>query len=171
VAVSDSRPTILVIDDEPPVRELTRRALEPEFSLLEAADGEAGLALLDQPYTTIDLVITDFIMPRIHGLAVIAALARYRPEVPIIAMTGHIDSALWEAAAKYGVRVLEKPFDLNALLASAREELAPSRDIRAVQGRRQARAGAPPPQGAAGLVAAAKALALLIKAPCSSGML
>ena len=39
MAVSDSRPTILVIDDEPPVRQLTRRALEPEFSLLEAADG------------------------------------------------------------------------------------------------------------------------------------
>ena len=171
MAVSDSRPTILVIDDEPQVRELTRRALEPEFSVLEAADGEAGLAFLDQPHTTIDLVITDFIMPRIHGLAVMTVLARYRPEVPVIGITGHIDSALWEAAAKYGVRVLEKPFDLGALLASVREELAASRDVRTVQARTKARAGGPRPQGAAGLVAAAKALALLIKAPCSSGML
>jgi DNA-binding NtrC family response regulator len=171
MAVSDRRPTILVIDDETSVREVTRRMLEREFSVLGAADGEAGLAILDQPQTAIDLVITDLIMPRINGLAVIAVLTRHRPELPIIAMTGHTDPALREVAAKYGVPVLQKPFGLGALLASVREELAAGQDGRAVQDGTQPRAAAPPRVRIRGLVAAAKALALLTKVPCPSGTL
>src|SRR5690349_436534 len=92
-AVQKPRPTVLIIDDEPLVRRVTRRALEAEVSVLEAADGEEGLALLDRPETTIDLVVTDFMMPKINGLGVIAVLARYRPELPVIGMTGHTDPA------------------------------------------------------------------------------
>ena len=162
VAESDRRPTVLVIDDEPLVRRIVRRALEPEASVLEAADGKAGLDLLDRPETrAVDLVVTDFMMPRVGGLEVMAVLNRYRPDVAIIGMTGHADLALREAAAKYGVRVLQKPFEIGALLASVREVLAESRARRGVQGRRQACAGVRPPP--AGLVAAAKALAIPVK--------
>jgi two-component system cell cycle sensor histidine kinase/response regulator CckA len=158
VAESDRGPTVLVIDDEAVVRDVTRRALEPHVSVLEAADGDDGLALLDQPQTNVDLVVTDFVMPRVSGLAVIAVLARYRPELPIIGMTGHAPPVLREVAATFGVRVLEKPFDNRVLVAMVREVLAETRERRRIEAGRRVRAGVRPSPG--GLVAAARTLAL-----------
>lgn len=156
---ADRRPTVLVVDDERLIRHVTRRALEPEIAaVLEAADGEEALALLDQPETTVDLVLTDFMMPRIDGLQVIAVLARYRPELLIIGMTGYTDPALREGAASFGVRVLQKPFDLGTLVASVQEILAESRDGRGVNGRRHAHRDGQRGQRV-NLVAAAQALA------------
>jgi CheY-like chemotaxis protein len=166
VVVRDRRPTILVIEDEASVRQVTRRALERDASVLEAADGEEGLALRDQLQPAIDLVVTDFMMPSIDGLRVIAVLARYRPDLPIVGMTGHTDPVLRESAARYGVRVLQKPFDIGVLVASVREVLSASPGTRAVQGRKQADAATPrPPEG--GLVAAAKALVPPSQASCA----
>ena len=51
--MSDRKPTVLVIDDEKVIRRVTRRALEPTFLVIEAADGEQGLALLDRRPATI----------------------------------------------------------------------------------------------------------------------
>jgi len=166
-AVQKPRPTVLIIDDEPLVRRVTRRALEAEVSVLEAADGEEGLALLDRPETTIDLVVTDFMMPKINGLGVIAVLARYRPELPVIGMTGHTDPALREIAAKYGVRVLQKPFDISLIVTSVRQLLA-ANGGNGVGKHRQTRKETTPRRRARGLVAAAKALVLPIKV-CGPG--
>ena len=118
------------------------------------------MTLLDEHDTAVvDLVLTDFMMPRLSGLEVIAVLTRYRPDVAIIGMTVHADLGLREAAAEYGVPVLQKPFEVDALLASIREVLAESRNGRGVQGRPQWRADGVRAPGAGGLVAAAKALA------------
>jgi CheY-like chemotaxis protein len=88
---ADHRPVVLVVDDETLLRGVVRRALESsEISVVEAPDGEDALALLDRG-VTVDLVLTDFMMPRISGLQVMAVLARYRPGLPIIGMTGHAD--------------------------------------------------------------------------------
>lgn len=152
--VPQRQPIVLVVDDEPLVRGVVRRALESsEISVVEAPDGEDALALLDRG-VTVDLVLTDFMMPRISGLQVMAVLARYRPELPIIGMTGHADPALREGAAKFGVRVLQKPFEIGALLASVRAILAERRDGRSVSGRKHRGA----PETTANLVAAARAL-------------
>jgi len=166
VAVPNRRPTVLVIDDEPLVRGVVRRALEPEISIIEAPDGEDGLALLDRG-VTVDLVLTDFKMPSIGGLQVMAVLTRYRPELPIIGMTGHADPALREGAAKFGVRVLQKPFEIGTLLVSVREVLAESRDGRSVSGRKRGGVGKNALGARTGrLVAAAKKLTLGKNAPC-----
>jgi CheY-like chemotaxis protein len=155
MAVPDHRPIVLVVDDETLLRGVVRRALESsEISVVEAPDGEDALALLDRG-VTVDLVLTDFMMARISGLQVMAVLARYRPELPIIGMTGHADPALREGAAKFGVRVLQKPFEIGTLLVSVREGLAERRNGRSVSGR--TRGGAP--ATTANLVAAARALA------------
>jgi CheY-like chemotaxis protein len=151
----EGRPIVLVVDDEPLVRSVVRRALESEMiSVIDAPDGEDALALLDRG-VTVDLVLSDIMMPRISGLQVMAVLARYRPELPIIGMTGHADRALREGAATFGVRVLQKPFEIGALVASVQEVLAESHDRRSVNGRRRGGAPAMTPS----LVAAAKALA------------
>jgi len=141
------------VDDEPLVRGVVRRALEPEMSVIEAPDGEDALALLDRG-VSVDLIVTDFKMPSIGGLQVITVLTRYRPELPIIGMTGHADPALREGAAKFGVRVLQKPFEMGALVASVREILAERRDERSANGRKHSGA----PETTANLVAAARAL-------------
>ena len=155
MAVPDHRPLVLVVDDEPLLRGLVRRALESSaMSVVEAPDGEDALALLDRG-VTVDLVLTDFMMPRTSGLQVMAVLTRYRPELPIIGMTGHADPALPEGAAKFGVRVLQKPFEIGDLLATVREVLAESRDGRSVSGRKHGGTTA----RTANLVAAARALA------------
>jgi CheY-like chemotaxis protein len=122
--VSDRKPTVLVIDDEKVIRRVTRRALEPTFLVIEAADGEQGLALLDRRPTAVDLVLTDFVMPRIDGGRVIAVLSQYRPDLPILGMTGPAVPALREHAARHGVQVLEKPFDLSTLRSIVQEVLA-----------------------------------------------
>src|SRR5882724_445941 len=140
VPVLQRKPIVLVVDDETLLRGVVRRALEPEMSVIEAPDGEDALALLDRG-VTVDLVLTDFMMPRISGLQVMAVLTRYRPELPIIGMTGHADPALREGAAKFGVRVLQKPFEMGALVASVREILAERRDERSANGRKHS--GAP----------------------------
>jgi DNA-binding NtrC family response regulator len=121
------------------------------------------LAFLDQPQTNVDLVLTDFMMPRVNGLAVITVLARDRPELPIIAMTGYAAPVFREVAAKHSVRVLEKPFDIGVLVATVQEILAETRERRGLKGRRRVRGRVRRPPG--GLVAAARALAK--KAPCS----
>src|SRR5882724_2116733 len=83
VPVPQRQPIVLVVDDEPLVRGVVRRALEPEMSVIEAPDGEDALALLDRG-VSVDLIVTDFKMPSIGGLQVITVLTRYRPELPII---------------------------------------------------------------------------------------
>ncbi len=164
MAVPNRRPTVLVIDDEPLVRRVARRALEPDLYVLEAADGEDGLVLLDQHQAAIDLVVTDFMMPKISGLQVIAVLAEHRPELPVIGMTGHADLALRGAAATFGVRVLQKPFEIGALIASVQEVLAESRDGRSVSGRKRGGVGKNARgTSMASLVAAAEKFTLLKK--------
>ena len=167
MAVPDHRPIVLVVDDEPLLRGVVRRALESsEISVVEAPDGEDALALLDRG-VTVDLVLTDFKMPSIGGLQVMAVLTRYRPELPIIGMTGHADPALREGAAKFGVRVLQKPFEIGTLLVSVREVLAESRDGRSVSGRKRGGVGKNALGARTGrLVAAAKKLTLGKNAPC-----
>jgi DNA-binding NtrC family response regulator len=115
--------------------------------------------LTQQETAAVDLGITDFVMPSVSGLEVIAVLTCHRPDVAIIGMTGHTHPALLEGAASFGVRVVQKPFEIGPLLASAREVLAESRDGRGVQGCSQGRAEGVRPRQAVGLVDAAKALA------------
>jgi CheY-like chemotaxis protein len=67
-----TRPSVLVCDDEPNLRELIRLSLGPGWSVHEAGDGEVALELARslQP----DLVILDLMMPRLNGLAVLSTL-------------------------------------------------------------------------------------------------
>lgn len=141
VPLVQRRNVLLVIDDEPLVRGIVRRALEPEIAVIEAYSGEAALALLDCPEPSVDVVLTDFMLSGISGLEVIAVLAEFRPELSLIGMTGHTDPALREAAVKFGVRVLQKPFEMGALITSVREVLAESRDRLTVSGRKHGEVG------------------------------
>ncbi|BCA56070.1 response regulator [Nitrospira sp. KM1] len=118
-------PTILVIDDEAPVRTLLRTVLERlGYDVREASNGRAALALCR--VQAIDLVITDIFMPDLNGLETISRLTHEFLNVKVIAITGaQGDPHMLEQARLLGARhTLVKPFSLPQLVSTVSYELA-----------------------------------------------
>lgn len=109
-----SRPSVLICDDEPNLRELIRVSLGPGYTIVEAADGEQALALARSLRP--DLVILDVMMPRLHGLNVLTelqadpALAGTR----VLVVTAQ-PASQEEARAKGADGVIVKPFSPDDL--------------------------------------------------------
>jgi CheY-like chemotaxis protein len=108
----------LVVDDDPGIRVLVTRILTRNGFIVETArDGaEAIEMVLQHDYKVITL---DLMMPRIDGFAVVKYLTEHRPELlaNLIVVTAFGSKALEKIPP--AVRFIEKPFDLNALLAEA----------------------------------------------------
>ena len=116
----DTGATVLVVDDEPAVRESTRRLLERSgFRARVAADGEEALREWQRDPKSVDLVLTDLAMPGMDGRALAAKLRELDPAVRVLCMSGFAGP---EGAA--GETVLEKPFTVAELLAHVRDALA-----------------------------------------------
>lgn len=111
--------TILIVDDEPSVRELIRDTLELEdHSVLEAVDGPTALEALVGPEFP-DCVVLDIMMPGISGLDVLTELRARTDtkELPVILLTAMSDDATTWAGWSAGANVfLPKPFDPGTLL-------------------------------------------------------
>lgn len=106
-------PTLLVLDDEPPVAALIRDVLQDEgFRVMACTSAQAALAALAS--VQIDLILTDVMMPGIDGLT-FARLARARPGCPplIFLSAGPLDEV---RAAFPEAPTIAKPFDLDTLL-------------------------------------------------------
>lgn len=117
--------TILVVDDEAIVLEITRVTLEDNgYKVLTARDGTEALALYAKEGDRIDLVFTDVVMPYLDGASTIRALQKLNPRVKVIATSG-LNTAEKVAGARtlMGVPLLEKPFTASALLARLGEML------------------------------------------------
>ncbi len=83
--VAGPRTTILVVDDIPAVREVTRLALEGAgYAVLEADDGEAALAAIEARCGRVDLVLTDVAMPGMDGTALARETHSRWPHIPIL---------------------------------------------------------------------------------------
>jgi len=115
------RPRALVVDDDAGIRVLVSRVLTRKgFAVDSARDGaEAIEKILQHDYAVIAL---DLMMPRIDGLGVVRYLAEHKPEKlgHVIVMTAFGAAAL-EKVCPPVERFLEKPFDINALVAQAVE--------------------------------------------------
>lgn len=117
---------VLVIEDDPALRELMTAILTSAgHQVIRATDGREGTALLARQ--TIDLVITDVLMPNQDGLETIMSIRRTHPNLPVIAITGgnRIDPAhyLRMARALGATRVLEKPFGVAEFARTVNELL------------------------------------------------
>ena len=128
-------PAALVIDDEPSVRRTIRNALEPRVcTVLEAADGETGLQMIDRGTPPIDVALIDLMLPNQNGLEVIDTLSHSHPELPLLCITGFGATAteLLESTLRdYCVPVLLKPFRSEELAQAVRVLLErPSRRTR-----------------------------------------
>jgi two-component system cell cycle sensor histidine kinase/response regulator CckA len=109
-------PVVLVVDDEPPIREMERRILEKRgYRVLEAPGGAEGVAMLKDG-KPIDLLIADLDMPEIPGEEMVRQIRTARPDLKVLYVTAHIDrlldvrATLWEGEA-----FLDKPFTTRGL--------------------------------------------------------
>jgi CheY-like chemotaxis protein len=117
--------TILVVEDSPPVRTLTRQVLERYgYKVLEAPDGEAALRLAARRSEPIHLVLTDVVMPGVGGRRLSEELARLLPDARVLYMSGYADDAVVRhGVLESGVAFLQKPFTPEALARKVREVL------------------------------------------------
>jgi len=114
---------ILVIDDEPGIREGIKRGLTPQGYIVETAEnGEQGLALFRQ--NPCDLVLIDVMMPGISGIDLIGETHRIDPEAVCIIITGYATVEMAVRAIKEGAYdFLTKPFSVDDLLLVVRQGL------------------------------------------------
>lgn len=124
------RATILVAEDQPGVRSFLAAALEDaNFAVLEAEDGAAAIALLEQ--REFDVVLTDLRMPKADGMAVLARARAIAPETAVIVLTafGSIERAV-EAMRLGAADFLTKPVESPAVLVLAVERALGERHLR-----------------------------------------
>ena len=117
--------TILLVEDEEALRRAAGRILERfGYHVLRAADGVEALETFRAHRDTIDLVITDVIMPRMGGEELLEALHRERPGLPVFLATGYTQTDLSiPAQAAAGVWFIQKPWTAEDLLTKVREVL------------------------------------------------
>jgi CheY-like chemotaxis protein len=158
--------TILVIEDDAVLRVIVRRRLEADgYRVLEAADGQSGLDLIETHAGRLDLVLTDIEMPRIDGITVAEVLAALRPLLGVVCMSAGIaESRFIERLALRPQPFLAKPFTRESLARALGVELARSRDLATrlmgleAIGRDRPPEGVGPPVLMGDLVAAARRL-------------
>ena len=122
-------PVVMVVEDEKLVRNLMGQTLQENgYSVLEAADGQAALELCERADCTIDVVVTDVVMPRMSGPEFAARLASVSPGTKVIYMSAYADNAsVRREAPGAEAGYLQKPFGPDALLARVRDVLASGR--------------------------------------------
>jgi CheY-like chemotaxis protein len=116
--------TVLVVEDADGLRELTRRLLERQgYNVLLAANADDALRLVEQN-PSIDLLLTDVVMPGASGPELTRTLLQQRPALKVIYMSGYTEDAIVQhGVLNQGIAFLHKPFTPEALGRKIREVL------------------------------------------------
>jgi UDP-3-O-acyl N-acetylglucosamine deacetylase len=119
--------TILVVDDEEKIRKTVCGILADEgFRVTEAADGRRALAIIEETHPR--LAIVDIWMPELDGIELVTRIRERAPSLPVIVISGHGNVETAMRMAQLGAfHFLEKPFTLDALLASVARALGRTR--------------------------------------------
>ncbi|WCO66018.1 response regulator [Iamia majanohamensis] len=116
-------PTVLVVDDDVDLLDLTVRTLaRAGWTVLRADGGDTALELAGE--VEVDVVLTDVVMPGTDGLALVEVLRRARPALPVVFTTGHDDPAIHAAVAATGAPLVPKPYTPATLRTVLHEALA-----------------------------------------------
>jgi two-component system cell cycle sensor histidine kinase/response regulator CckA len=110
--------TILLVEDERPVRSTVRRLLERHgYKVLEAANGHEALDLVASHDSEIDLVLSDMVMPGMGGTELASKVRTIAPKLPVLLMTGYTEEAITRAGERpLDEHIIEKPFTLTTML-------------------------------------------------------
>jgi PAS domain S-box-containing protein len=108
---------VLVVEDDPAVREFARRSLEATgYTVLVAAGGDEALRAIENQVETIDVLLTDIVMPGVHGPELAARIRAQRPGIGVVLMSGYAEDDLGpNAELNSSSEILPKPFNLEAL--------------------------------------------------------
>ncbi len=117
--------TLLLVEDEAPVRESVRRLLEGHgYTVIEAQNGTDALRLYDGNSTEIDVVLTDLTMPGMGGYELVEQLRSRRPSLRVVFMSGYAERVITSnGAVPPGTGYVEKPFSVETLMQRLREVL------------------------------------------------
>jgi len=117
--------TVLVVEDEAPVRSVARQVLERHgYTVLEAASAESALDIVTRYSGTIHLLLTDVVMPGLNGRELASRLAGLRPDARVIFMSGYTDDAVTRhGVLEPGSAYVQKPFTPDAIARKVREVL------------------------------------------------
>ena len=116
-------PLVLVVDDDPQVRELVRVNLEMEgYAVREAANAEEGLVAVDDDAP--DLILLDVMMPQVDGWEMLRRVQERHGigSIPVVMFSGQLDASSEAKAAARGAQAfVGKPFDLRALIEQTKQ--------------------------------------------------
>jgi two-component system cell cycle sensor histidine kinase/response regulator CckA len=117
--------TLLLVEDEPGVRELVRDILLAQgYRVLAAQDGVEALQVARQHQGPIHLLLTDVVMPRMSGRALADQLRSSYPGMRVLYTSGYTDNAIvHHGVLDEGVHFLSKPFEMEALARKVRKVL------------------------------------------------
>jgi len=128
VAVSDTQQgqeTILLVEDESTVRELTQQYLQAQgYTVFEAADPNIAMQISNAHSGPIHLLLTDVIMPVMNGHELAQRITEGRSETRVLYMSGYTENAIGHnGTLDAGINLLQKPFTLPTLRARVRQTL------------------------------------------------
>ncbi len=116
---------VLLVEDEVDVRQFAVRALKRQgYQVLEAADGVEALEIMAANEGTVDIVVSDVVMPEMDGPTLFKELRRRNPSIKVIFVSGYPNEAFRESLGSDDFAFLPKPFSLPQLAAKVKEELA-----------------------------------------------
>ncbi len=117
--------TVLLVEDDPKVREVALRALrERGYRVLEAANGGEALRTAESLSEPVALLLTDVVMPHMGGRELVERLRAVWPRIRVLYTSGYAEySAVHHPGLRPGIALLPKPFDPTSLLSKVREVL------------------------------------------------
>ena len=120
--------TILLVEDETSVRDLTRKFLETQgYSVLEARNSEEAIQIHSEYSGSIDLLLTDVVMPGMGGCELASRLQSVRPEIKVLYVSGYTNGSFMELGiSPNSDAFLQKPFNLADLARRIRKILEPT---------------------------------------------
>jgi two-component system, cell cycle sensor histidine kinase and response regulator CckA len=121
---------VLVVEDEPALVSIFRRALEHRgYRVLTAGNGEEALRVAESVEGRVDLVVSDIVMPAMGGRELVWRLRSLYPDLPVILASGYTtaDGAL-QMMEDLGAKFIAKPVDLGVLLRMVEETIGEAGD-------------------------------------------
>ncbi|MEV0899035.1 PAS domain S-box protein [Actinoplanes sp. NPDC049802] len=117
--------TILIVEDEDALRAVTERILTRNgYRVLSAGGGPEAIKIAENPATHIDLLLTDVIMPNMHGQELAECVRHLRPEIPVVYMSGYAQPFITgEGTLEPNTILITKPFTQAELIEHLREAL------------------------------------------------
>jgi CheY-like chemotaxis protein len=122
---TDGCETILIVEDEPAVRDLAKQVLAlAGYTVITASNGIDALRVCEKHSDKIHLVLTDVVMPEMGGRVFVKQLAKTRPDIKILYMSGYTDDAIDNhGTLDPGTHLIAKPFSLTDLRLKVRNVL------------------------------------------------